>query len=76
MVFQNYALGGLDVVDHAFADAHLARRDGLDAGDHAQQRGLAAAGRADHDAEMAVRHVEAHALHGLDAAGVDLAHIL
>jgi NAD(P)-dependent dehydrogenase (short-subunit alcohol dehydrogenase family) len=44
----------LDVVDDAVADLHLPFRDAFKAGDHAQQRGLAAAGGADQDDELAV----------------------
>ena len=43
--------------------------DGLEAGDHPQQRGFAAAGGADQHAELAVADLEADALDGLEAAG-------
>jgi hypothetical protein len=48
----------------------------LEPGDHAQDRGLAAARGADKDDEFAVRDVEARALHGHDAAGIGLAHVV
>ena len=41
------AVARLEVVDHAPVDADRARARVLEAGDHAQRRGLAAAGRAD-----------------------------
>jgi hypothetical protein len=37
------ALRGFELVDHALADADLAAGNFFQAGDHAQQRGLAAA---------------------------------
>jgi len=40
---RDVALGRLDVVDDAVADADLARRNGLDTRHHPQQRRLAAA---------------------------------
>ncbi len=46
----------------------VARRDGFEAGDHAQQRGLAAAGRADEDGELAVLDGDVDALDDLDRA--------
>ena len=49
--------------------------DGLEARDHAQQRGLAAAGRADQHAELAVADLEVDALDGLEATGVGLADV-
>ena len=45
---------GRQVGDVAVADQDLARVDLLEAGEHAQGRGLAAAGRADEDEELAV----------------------
>ena len=50
------------VVDHPLADADLARGDVLEPGDHAQQRRLAAAGRADEDDELAVLDVDRDAV--------------
>jgi hypothetical protein len=43
-----------DVIDQPFADADLAAGSLLQPGDHAQQRGLAAARRADQDDELAI----------------------
>ena len=51
---RDVALGGLEVVDDAAADRDLAAGDLFQPGDHAQQRGLAAAGGADDDDELAV----------------------
>ena len=66
---RDVAIGGLDLVDDAPADVDLAAGDGLEPRDHAQQRGLAAAGGADQHAELAVADLEVDALHGLEAAG-------
>src|SRR5690606_29306019 len=52
------ALRRRDVVDHAAVDLDRARRDGLEARDAAEQRGLAAAGRSDEDDELAGFDVE------------------
>ncbi len=70
------AVGRLHVVDDTPADRDGAAGDGLEAGDHPEQGGLAAARRPEQHRERAVGNTERHALHGLDAAGVDLAHIL
>ena len=69
------ALGRLDVVDHAIADPNLARADGLDPSDHAQQRRFPAAGGPHEHAKGAVGHVETDALDGFDAAGIELANV-
>ncbi len=42
----------------------------FEAGDHAQRRGLARAGRAEHREELAVAHLEVDAGHGDDVAEV------
>src|ERR1019366_6521514 len=57
------------LVDHAPADLDLAARYFLQAGDHAQQRGLAAARRADQHAELAVLDLDVYAVH--DAGGAE-----
>ena len=72
---RDVAIRRLDVVDDAAADIDLAGGHRLEAGDHPQQRGLAAAGRADQHAELPVADVEVDALDGVDAARVGLAHI-
>ena len=46
----------------------LAGRDRLQPGDHPEQRGLAAAGRADEDDELAVLDVKVDAVDDLDGA--------
>src|SRR5690606_34129477 len=56
------AVTRLDVVYDAITDGNGALGDVLEARDHAQQRGLAAAGGADEDDEFAVRDVEVDAL--------------
>ena len=61
-------------IDHPLADGDLARGDVLEAGDHAQQRGLAAAGRPDQHHELAVGNVDADAVQHLDRAE-RLAHV-
>ncbi len=72
---RDVAIGGLDLVDDAAADIDLAACDGLEPRDHAQQRGLAAAGRADQHAELAVADLEVDAFDRLEAAGVGLADV-
>src|SRR5260370_4503366 len=67
--------GRLDLVDDPPADVDVAAGDGLEACDHPQQRGLAAAGGADQHAELAVADLEVDALDGLEAAGVGLADV-
>ena len=49
---------GGNAVDHSAADADFAVGDLLEAGDHAQQRRLAAARGADQDAEFAVGDID------------------
>ena len=60
------------VVDDALADPEDALGDLLEAGDHAQRRRLAAAGRADEDHELAVLDLEVEVVHGARAVRVDL----
>ena len=60
------------VVDDIRSDQDLAARDVLEAGDHAQRRGLAAARRADQHHELLVLDVEIDAAHRLDATVVHL----
>jgi hypothetical protein len=59
---RDVALLGRQVVDLALADQDLAARDFLQPGDHAQQRGLAAARRADQHGEGAVGDVDVDAM--------------
>ena len=47
----------------------------LEAGDHAQGRGLAAARRPDEDHELPVGDVQVHVLYGDDVLAVDLGYI-
>jgi hypothetical protein len=60
---RDVALFGRNVVDHALADADLAGADFLEAGDHAQQRGLSAAGGTDQYHELAVGDGNVDAVH-------------
>ena len=57
------------LVDHASADLDFAAGDFLQAGDHAQQRGLAAARRPDQYAEFPVGNRDVHAVH--DTGGTE-----
>ena len=50
------------------AEQHLPGIDGLEAGDRAQQRGLAGAGRAEQRQQFARLHLEAHVLEGGEGA--------
>ena len=64
----NVAVLRHDVIDHAAADPDFARDDRFQTGDHAQQRGLAAAGGADEHDEFAILDIDidpVHHLHGL-----------
>ena len=63
------ALGGLQVVDHAVADAQFAAGDFFQARHHAQQGGLAAARGADDDDELAVLDLGVHAMDDLVGLG-------
>jgi hypothetical protein len=53
-------------------DEDRAVGDVFEAGDHPQQRRLAAAGRADEDGELALADLEADGVYSLDAVRVDL----
>ena len=59
---RDVALFRRHVVDAAVADADLARADLLEAGDHAQQRRLAASRRTDEHGERAVGDVDVDAV--------------
>ncbi len=72
---RDVAVGRLDLVDDTPADIDLAAGDGLQACDHAQQRGLAAAGRTDQHTELAVADVEIDALDGFEATHIGLADV-
>ncbi len=62
------ALLGLHVVDDGVADAQVALGDRLQSGDHPQRGGLAAAGGAEEDHELAVADLEGHRVHRGDVA--------
>jgi hypothetical protein len=65
---RDVALFGRHVVDHAIADADLARRDVLEAGNHPEQCRFAAAGWPDQDDELAVADRDVDAVNDLDYA--------
>jgi len=60
------------VVDDPIADADLAAADLLEAGEHAQGGGLAAAGGADEHHQLPVPDLEVEVVHRLRAIVVDL----
>ena len=62
------------VVDPLAADAQLARRDLLQAGNHVQRRGLSTAGRSDQDDELAVGDRDGEIFDGRRAVRVTLGH--
>jgi hypothetical protein len=62
-----------DAVDHPAADADLAVGDFFEAGNHAQQRRLAASRGPDKDAELAVGNIDVDAAYHLRRAEI-LAH--
>src|SRR5690606_30081179 len=68
------ALARLQPVDDAPRDLDVALGDRLQPRHHAQQSGLAAAGRAEDDDELAGRHVEVDAMDDL-RLGVGLANV-
>ena len=58
---------GSSAVDDALVDADFPRRNRLEAGDHAQQGRLAAAGRADENDELAIGDVDGDAVNHRNA---------
>ncbi len=70
------AVLGCDAGDVAIADPDAPARERLEARDHAQQRGLAAAGGPDEDQALAIRHVDLDPGDGIDAVGVALRDVL
>ncbi len=68
---RNVALFWRDVVDQAVADRDRAAGDRLEAGDHPEQRALAAAGGADQNHELAIFDVETRVLDGYITVVVD-----
>ncbi len=68
------ALVGRHVVDALAVEKKVARGDGLESRDQAQQRGLAATARADKHGEIALRNLEPHVLDDLDGPKI-LAHV-
>ena len=73
---RDVAVLGLHVGHHPVADGDLAVGDLVEPGDHAQDRGLAAARRADQHHELAVLDLQRHLADGLHAAGEFLADLL
>ena len=68
----NVSVLGRNVVDQTVADVQFALGDLLEAGDHTQGRGLAAAGRADQNDKFTILDVQRELLNGDDAFGSDL----
>ncbi len=69
------AIFGRNVVDALAVDENVAAGDFLEARDHAERGGFAAAGRADEHDEFLVADFEVGGIDGCDAAGVDLGHV-
>ena len=65
-----------EIVDHLAVDRDLAAGDFFEAGEHAQQRALAAARGADEHDELAVDDVEADAMQHLDLVRIGLLDVL
>ncbi len=63
------ALLGFQVIDHALADDDLSAADLFQPGDHAQERGFAAARGPDHDDEFAIGDVGIDAMDHVDRLG-------
>jgi hypothetical protein len=61
---RDVAVLGREVGDVAVADADRTAVDVLETGEHAQRGGLAAAGRADEDEELAVADLDVECVHG------------
>ena len=78
VVLENHgdvALDRFELVHAAAADADLAAGDGFEAGDHAQEGGLAAARGADQHAKLARVDGEGEVGDDLDPTGIDLADV-
>ena len=67
---------GRNAVDHLAADGDLPFGDLLQAGDHAQGGGLAAAGGANQDDELLILDLHAEVLHRHHGLVVDLFHMI
>ena len=61
-----------DLVHDPVTDPDSSLADLLEPGDHAERRGLAAAGRADEDHELALADRELELIDGAGPVGVDL----
>jgi hypothetical protein len=72
---RDVAVAWRQVVDLPLADPDLALAHVLESRDHAQHRGLAAAGRADQHHELAIRDGEVEIRHRAMVAAVDLADV-
>ena len=70
------AILGRDVVHALAVDEKIARGDLLETGDHAQRRGLAAAGRADEHDKFTVGDIQRELLHRNDTLFGDLQIVL
>jgi hypothetical protein len=62
------ALTRLQIIDDGVADQDFAAGGGLQARDHVERGRLPAAGRSDHDQELAIANVQIHAIDRLEGA--------
>src|SRR6266508_5958728 len=65
------ALSRGEVIDNAAADENFARCGLFEAGDHAQERGLARAGRAEEDEELALPALQINIDDGADVTALE-----
>ncbi len=70
------AFGGFHIIDHALADGNGAGSDAFEARDHAQQRGLATARRANQHHEFTIRDLQRNAFDDFDIAAIALADVI
>jgi len=69
---RNVTIFGFDIVDDALTDRQVARRDLLEAGDHAKCRGLATARRADKNKKLGVLDLQIEVMNGMEAVRIHL----
>ncbi|MNH15782.1 hypothetical protein D3C79_754040 [compost metagenome] len=68
------AIFGHGVVNAAVVDHDLAFTDAFQSGNHAQQGGFGAAGRADKHHKLSVLDIQIHAMQRPETVGIDLFH--
>src|SRR5207248_1005931 len=73
---RDIAVAGWQLGHIAIADRDRARRDLLEAGDHPQQRRLAAPRRPDENQELPAADRQRDVVHGYHSAGEDLADVV